>query len=108
MDAYLDDRLFWAIYVQRQTDGDRDLVAIMPASGRTTECPAYDYRRETVAYHLAHELTASLEYDGSDAVMISGPDADFPDVLEPENPDCQSRYRLIAVSAWWYADRYVN
>lgn len=108
MDDYLDDNLFWAVYVQRQTDHDRDLVAIMPASGRITECPAYDYREETVAYHLAHELTASLQYDGTAALMMSGPDSDFPDVLESTEPEFGRRYRFGLGSPLWYGDRYTN
>lgn len=83
MGDFLNTGLSWAIYVGRQSDDDYDLAAVMPASERYVTCPASagDFREETLAYHLAHELTAILQYDGADAILISGDTEAFADVL---------------------------
>lgn len=93
---FLDPNLSWAVYVERQSDDDYDLAAVMPANERYEECTASDdgFHTETLAYHLAHELAAALQHNGAGAVIIPNATGDFADVLtgdDEESPRVRPR-----------------
>ena len=57
-----DESLSWILYVLRD-DGDYDRVAIFTAEAQRSMFCECNERDETLAYHMAHELAALLEYD---------------------------------------------